>query len=118
MKKGLRLDREAQAARGLHSETSPDEEGIKTLLRRRRGGYICIRRQALMKKGLRLVINALVPVRPIRRQALMKKGLRQLDGGIAVADAVHSETSPDEEGIKTAPEFSVCKISTFGDKPR
>ena len=54
MKKGLRQEMRKDFSFHFHSETSPDEEGIKTLAVGQARAGPPIRRQALMKKGLRL----------------------------------------------------------------
>ena len=163
MKKGLRPPVREGVHVGGDSETSPDEEGIKTSRGVRSSGRRGIRRQALMKKGLRLSsmtipfpslirrqalmkkglrprpVRARGAARGIRRQALMKKGLRlgNLPTGRWCFDSEtspdeegiktdrtpspfshpYSETSPDEEGIKTDPKRHYVAKEGFGDKP-
>ena len=53
MKKGLRLHELLHRRLRLHSENSPDEEGIKTFSLDFLEAELVIRRTALMKKGLR-----------------------------------------------------------------
>ena len=68
------------AALPIHhdSERSPDEEGIKTVPDGHRQPPRRIRREALMKKGLRRSPSPGSTSRRIRREALMKKGLRRM----------------------------------------
>ena len=78
MKKGLRLAKTHGLQLDPHSNSRPDEEGIKTLLRR-----------------------GMPHPRSIPTADLMKKGLRR-GAGCSAAGSLHSNSRPDEEGIKTS----------------
>ena len=59
------------------SDSCPDEEGIKTFREYfTQKMYYEVRTLALMKKGLRLSLDALFWRSGVRTLALMKKGLR------------------------------------------
>ena len=70
-----------------------------------------------MKKGLRPVPGGFgKPVVRIRREALMKKGLRHVKNATNFPPR-NSERSPDEEGIKTAQPEALLGDDRFGEKP-
>ena len=99
MKKGLRRSVRCRIDAEWHSNSRPDEEGIKTVF----GGgskVAPIPTADLMKKGLRRGVSSVSLVVEIPTADLMKKGLRLRNPSRCVLIR-HSNSRPDEEGIKT-----------------